>query len=282
MSDPTLAAVSGVYTAMWNNYLNTELLFTATSNFVSLNDQAFQFWDFRHTDPAGAVQVPDNQGNPTLYTAGDLAATMAANPDLLVLSANGYYDAVTPFFQTKLTLDAMPLKNARARANLTIRYYPSGHMIYLDGGSRTALKGDLAAMYDASAAGGGRAGASRGGVRPHRPQSDPSLFHPAVAREPTSARRWRGRSPGTSPISAPPIPGRRASPAAASSPSSNWPADGSSPTSTPISPRRSFPRRRSSTSRSPGPATTPIRTAIRSTNPDNEVALDIRGRRGRL
>ena len=153
MSDPTLAAVSGAYTAMWNNYLNTELLFTATSNFVSLNDQAFQFWDFRHTDPAGAVQVPDNQGNPTLYTAGDLAATMSANPDLLVLSANGYYDAVTPFFQTKLTLDAMPLKNARARANLTIRYYPSGHMIYLDGGSRTALKGDLAAMYDASAAG---------------------------------------------------------------------------------------------------------------------------------
>ncbi len=153
MSDPTLAAVSGAYTAMWNNYLNTELLFTATSNFVSLNDQAFQFWDFRHTDPAGAVQVPDNQGNPTLYTAGDLAATMSANPDLLVLSANGYYDAVTPFFQTKLTLDAMPLKNARARANLTIRYYPSGHMIYLDGGSRTALKGDLATMYDASAAG---------------------------------------------------------------------------------------------------------------------------------
>jgi carboxypeptidase C (cathepsin A) len=152
MNDPTMAAVGGVYTAMWNNYLNTELLFTATSNFVDLNDQAFQFWDFRHTDPSGAVQVPDSQGNPTLYTAGDLAATMAANPDLLVLSANGYYDAVTPFFQTKLTLDAMPLKDANARANLSIRYYPSGHMVYLDGNSRTALKGDLTTMYDASTA----------------------------------------------------------------------------------------------------------------------------------
>ncbi len=148
MNDPTMAAVSGVYTTMWNTYLNTELLFTSTSNFMDLNDQAFQFWDFSHTDPAGVVQKPDTQGNPTLYTAGDLAATMAANPYLLVLSANGYFDAVTPFTQTKLTLDAMPLQNAAARANLTFRSYPSGHMIYLDGDSRTALKADLATLYD--------------------------------------------------------------------------------------------------------------------------------------
>ena len=149
MNDPTMAAVGGVYTAMWNAYLNDDLKYTATANFVDLNDQAFQFWDFRHTDPAGAVQVPDGQGMPTLYTAGDLAATMAANPYLLVLSANGYYDSVTPFFQTRLTLAHMPLKDATIRGNLTIRNYPSGHMVYLDNASRTALKGDLAVMYDA-------------------------------------------------------------------------------------------------------------------------------------
>ena len=73
------------------------------------------------------------QGNPTLYTAGDLAATMAANPYLLALSANGYFNSVTPFYQTKLTLDAMPLQNPAARANLAICNYPSGHMVYLDG-----------------------------------------------------------------------------------------------------------------------------------------------------
>ena len=93
------------------------------------------------------MQSPDSQGNPTLYTAGDLAATMAANPYMLVLSANGYFDSVTPFFQTKLTLDAMPLLDAKIRANLTVRYYPSGHMIYLDGASRTAMKTDLSVMY---------------------------------------------------------------------------------------------------------------------------------------
>ncbi len=149
MNDPTMAAVGGVYTAMWNSYLNNDLKFTATSNFIDLNDQAFQYWDFTHTDPAGNVQKPDSQGNPTLYTAGDLAATMAANPYLRVLSANGYYDSVTPFFQTVLTLTGMPLADAQIRANLTIRYYPSGHMIYLDGPSRTAMKADLSVMYDA-------------------------------------------------------------------------------------------------------------------------------------
>ena len=42
----------------------------------------------------------------------------------------------------------MPLQNAAARANLTFRCYPSGHMVYLDGNSRTALKADLASLYD--------------------------------------------------------------------------------------------------------------------------------------
>ena len=148
-NDPTMAAVSGIYTAMWNVYLNNDLQFTSTSNFVDLNDQAYANWDFSHIDPTGAQKGgKDQSGNPTLYTAGDLAAVMAANPDLKVLSANGYFDAVTPFFQTRLTLDAMPLVDAGARANLTIRNYPSGHMIYLDGPSRTAMKADLSALYD--------------------------------------------------------------------------------------------------------------------------------------
>ena len=37
-------------------------------------------------------------------TAGDLAATMSLNVDLKVFSANGYYDFVTPFYQTMLDL----------------------------------------------------------------------------------------------------------------------------------------------------------------------------------
>jgi carboxypeptidase C (cathepsin A) len=146
-NDPAMTAVSGVYTAMWNSYLNDELKFIWTSPFTDLNDQAFKYCNFGHIDPTGAQKGKDANGNIVLYTAGDLAAVMAFNPDLKVFSANGYYDSVTPFFQTALTLADMPLTNQRARANLTIRNYPSGHMIYLDGGSRTAKKADLAIFY---------------------------------------------------------------------------------------------------------------------------------------
>jgi carboxypeptidase C (cathepsin A) len=151
-NDATMTAVNGAYTAMWNSYLADGLKYTSTSAFTDLNDQAFQNWDFAHTDPTGAQKGKDANDNIVLYTAGDLAATMALNPDLRVLSANGYYDSVTPFSQTRTDLDRMPLTDAAVRQNLTVRYYPSGHMIYLDGDSRTALKADLAALYDAAVA----------------------------------------------------------------------------------------------------------------------------------
>jgi carboxypeptidase C (cathepsin A) len=146
-NDPTMTAVNGAYTAMWNSYLNDDLKYTSVSSFTDLNDQAFANWDFHHTDPTDAEKGIDAQGNVILYTAGDLAATMSLNVDLKVLSANGYYDSVTPFYQTTRDLQAMPLENATVRKNLTVRYYPSGHMIYLDGGSRTAIKADLVTLY---------------------------------------------------------------------------------------------------------------------------------------
>jgi carboxypeptidase C (cathepsin A) len=149
-NDPTMTAVSGVYTTMWNTYLNEQLKYTSNSAFTDLNDQAFKNWDFGHIDPTGAQKGLDAQGNVVLYTAGDLAAVMALNVDLKVLSANGFYDFVTPFYQTVLDLQQMPLVDAKVRQNLSARFYPSGHMVYLDGGSRTALKADLATVYDAA------------------------------------------------------------------------------------------------------------------------------------
>ena len=146
-NDPTITAVGGVYTAMWNIYLNDELQFTATSPFIDLNDQAFLNWNFGHIDPTGA----ERGGIGSLYSAGDLAAAMALNPYLKVFSANGYYDAVTPFFQTVLNFKNMPLVSPQARSNLTIRNYPSGHMIYLDNESRTGMKSDLTRFYESAA-----------------------------------------------------------------------------------------------------------------------------------
>lgn len=145
-NDPTMAAVGGVYTAMWNVYLNEELQYTSISPFMDLNDKAFANWDFSHIDPTGAQRG----GIGTLYTAGDLAAAMSVNPYLRVFSANGYYDAVTPFFQSLINFQTMPVGSAQIESNLTFHKYPSGHMVYLDNASRTAMKADLSTFFGAA------------------------------------------------------------------------------------------------------------------------------------
>jgi carboxypeptidase C (cathepsin A) len=151
-NDPAMTAIGGVYTAMWNAYLNDELKFTSTTPFMAQNNRVFPNWNFGHIDPTGA-----QRGDPTgaqkgrvdsLYTAGDLAAAMELNPYLKVFSANGYYDAVTPFFQTILNFESMPCGKDVRDANLIIRNYESGHMIYLDNKSRSLMKKHLVKFYE--------------------------------------------------------------------------------------------------------------------------------------
>ena len=139
-----MVAIGGVYTTMWNVYLKNELQFTSTTPFMTQNNKVPRNWNFGHIDPTGA-----EKGDPTaaqrggddvnLYTAGDLAAAMELNPYLKVFSANGYYDAVTPFFQTKLNFDDMPCSKKRRNEIKTVNY-ASGHMIYLDNDSRHEMK----------------------------------------------------------------------------------------------------------------------------------------------
>jgi carboxypeptidase C (cathepsin A) len=145
-NDPTITAVGSVYTAMWNVYLNEELKYMSTSPFMALNLLVAENWDFKHTDPTGA----ERGGSETLYTAGDLAASMELNPYLKVFCANGYYDSVTPFFQTQLDLENMPIGDKKSLKNLVFHNYESGHMIYLDNlsKSRSKMKEHLGAFYD--------------------------------------------------------------------------------------------------------------------------------------
>lgn len=130
---------------MWHEYLNNELKFISTTPFIAENDKAgAPNWNFSHKDPTG--KLVENA-----YTAGDLAAAMELNPYLKVFSASGYYDAITPYFETLRKLQDMPFGSDWARdialANLTIRNYESGHMIYLDDEARSEMKGDLAKFY---------------------------------------------------------------------------------------------------------------------------------------
>jgi carboxypeptidase C (cathepsin A) len=145
--DASDEAISGAFIASFSDYVQRDLHFTTDMPYrVSAYGLDGFKWDFTHKAPGGG-RGP--QTSPDV--AIDLSAAMRTNPYLRVLSLNGYYDMATPFFGTEYDLTHMELQPAQAR-NLQFRYYPSGHMAYLNPDALAAMHRDLAAFYDGAVA----------------------------------------------------------------------------------------------------------------------------------
>jgi len=72
-----------------------------------------------------------NVQNQFLNTAETLRSAMTKNPYLKVHVCNGYYDMATPYFATDYTFAHMMLDPA-LKKNITMSFYETGHMIYVD------------------------------------------------------------------------------------------------------------------------------------------------------
>jgi carboxypeptidase C (cathepsin A) len=81
--------------------------------------------------------------------AETLRGAMTQNPHLKVLVANGYYDLATPFAATHYTFARMQI-DPSLRGNVTMTYYPSGHMMYIERASHRQLRDDVLRFIDAS------------------------------------------------------------------------------------------------------------------------------------
>ncbi|MEJ7137382.1 S10 family peptidase [Amphibiibacter pelophylacis] len=141
-NDPTIVAVNGAYTGLWQDYIAGDLKYSTTSSFVSLNNNVFNGWSYDHTLPDGSTTSSQIE----MDSRPDLAASMSLNPYLKVVGLGGYYDQVTPFYQTQLDLQSLPIDPALQK-NITFHAYGSGHMLYLDTKVRTQVRKDLDALY---------------------------------------------------------------------------------------------------------------------------------------
>ncbi|ART92823.1 carboxypeptidase C (cathepsin A) [Zymomonas mobilis] len=140
--DASGSAVSGAFYALFRDYLGRDLGYQSDLDYrISIYGQPGFNWDWKHKAPTGYFpqEMPD--------VAVDLSAAMRENPHLKILSLNGYYDMATPFFATEYDLSHMMLEPAQ-RTNISYRYYPSGHMVYLDPASLHQMKKDIAVFYD--------------------------------------------------------------------------------------------------------------------------------------
>jgi carboxypeptidase C (cathepsin A) len=87
--------------------------------------------------------------NNYLNNSETLRNAIHKNPFLKVLIINGYYDLATPFFATEYTVDHMFL-DPSLRSNITMKYYQSGHMVYIHKPSLLQMNKDVKAFYKES------------------------------------------------------------------------------------------------------------------------------------
>jgi carboxypeptidase C (cathepsin A) len=127
--DPSSTFITPSFTSAIATYLLNNLNYSNASVYTVLGN-AIDTWDFSHDGMA----LPD--------TIPDLAAALAQNTKLQVLSLNGYDDLATPFFQTETDLARLG-----ANPNVTTQFFVGGHMIYLDDTSRPLEKAAVVQLY---------------------------------------------------------------------------------------------------------------------------------------
>lgn len=144
--DASDTAISSAFISTFSDYVSRELKYQTDVPYrvAAYGLKGFD-WDWKHKAPGS--DYPQN--NPDV--AVDLAAAIRTNPYLKVLSLNGYYDMATPFFATEYDIAHMML-DAPLKSNVQFRYYPSGHMVYLNPDALHQLHTDLAAFYDSTVA----------------------------------------------------------------------------------------------------------------------------------
>jgi len=127
--DPSYKAIQGPFTAVFNQYVRSDLEFEHDLPYEILAN-LYESWDF------------DEFANQYLNVAETLRKAMSLNPDLKVFVANGYFDLATPYFATDYTFNHLHI-DPSLEENIQMAYYRAGHMMYIHPPSLMKLKNDL-------------------------------------------------------------------------------------------------------------------------------------------
>lgn len=138
--DPQDVQISPAFTALFMNYLYGELKVSKNYNYhtSAYGSEGFK-WDWHHAANGG-------DGFPVSPNTGvDLANLLSKNPNLKILVLNGYFDLATPFYGTEYTFDHLGLEK-KIRSNITMKYFESGHMMYIHTPSLVSFKKNVASF----------------------------------------------------------------------------------------------------------------------------------------
>ncbi len=131
--DPSMAAISGAYTALLNDYVRRELGYENDVTYEILSGRV-RPWSYARFE------------NSYVNVAEPLRSAMTENPALRVFFAGGYYDLATPYFAAEYTVSHMGL-DPTLRSHVTFEHYEAGHMMYIREASLAKLKRDVSMFY---------------------------------------------------------------------------------------------------------------------------------------
>ena len=134
--DPSMAAITGPYTAAFNAYIREELGYENDLPYEILSTNVNKAWKWE-------------SDNAHVDVADTLRKAMNMNAHLKVHVANGYYDLATPHFATEYTFNNLGLDPALQK-NISMSYYEAGHMMYVHDASLEKLKQELSAFIKQS------------------------------------------------------------------------------------------------------------------------------------
>ena len=131
--DPSMTDIRPPYTAMFSQYVRTELKYFNDDTYYVLGGGILP-WDYGTRNQNRYVDVSEA-----------LRSAFAKNPHMKVFVGCGYYDMATPYFAAQYTFSHMGLQPAQ-RKNVSFNYYTAGHMFYIDVPSHRKLKNDITAF----------------------------------------------------------------------------------------------------------------------------------------
>ena len=130
--DPSYTAIHGPYSAAFNHYVREDLGYQSDLPYEILTDKV-RPWSYKEFEDRSVSVV------------SKLSAAMRTNPHLRVHVACGYHDGATPYTAAEHTLAHLHIPDD-LQANIEVRYYEAGHMMYVHEPSRVQQSKDLAAF----------------------------------------------------------------------------------------------------------------------------------------
>jgi carboxypeptidase C (cathepsin A) len=135
-SDPLLQPIAAAFGSAFNAYAAQDLDYRTDQPYRVLAGNVSRQWNWEGERREGGRGLPMTS----------LEAALIAHPETKVLIANGRYDLVTPYLSSRWLIGQLQVPPA-TRAQIRLRVYDGGHMMYLRPASRAALAQDAAQLY---------------------------------------------------------------------------------------------------------------------------------------